>query len=220
MLRAHFTATTPDQDHKVEVELQVDQQVLVFHGPSGVGKTLALRTLAGLIRPSTGRIEFEQEVWDNAVSRVHLPIHRRKLGLVSQDPSLFPFTSVAGNVGFGLARRTVSPRVQQLMAQFEIEELAQADPATLSGGERQRVAIARALAPSPRLLLMDEPFSALDRASRSRLLPVLSESLDSLTGTAIVVTHDLEDAQQLGGSILHFESVTPGFGRATMQVNS
>ncbi len=213
MLRADFTATTPDRDHQVEVRFRLAQGVLLFHGSSGVGKTLALRTLAGLIRPHSGSVSVDREVWDDVSAGLHIPMHRRRLGLVPQHPSLFPFTSVLGNVGFGVPGYRQSDQVQALMRQFEIEQLAQADPNTLSGGERQRVAIARALAPSPRLLLMDEPFSSLDRDSRIRLLPILRNTLESLGASAIVVSHNLEDAKHLGARVLSFELSKPGVGQ-------
>ncbi|GAB4000199.1 ABC transporter ATP-binding protein [Nocardioides marmoraquaticus] len=162
-------------------------------GPSGCGKSSLLRVVAGLERPTAGTVRF-----DGAdVTRV--PTHRRGFALLFQDGQLFEHLSVAGNVGYALrlrrlARARREARVEELLALVGLEGYAARLPGTLSGGERQRVALARSLAVEPRLLLLDEPLSALDRDLRERLAADLHDVLRATGTTALLVTHDQEEA--------------------------
>ncbi|HWP62062.1 MAG TPA: ABC transporter ATP-binding protein [Candidatus Binatia bacterium] len=176
-------------------------ETLVFFGPSGSGKTTILRCLAGLERPDGGRIVFGDEVWFDAAAGRHLPPQRRQVGYLPQGLALFPHLDVAGNIAFGaigLDGRARAARVRELVERFGLRGLERRRPDELSGGQRQRVALARALAASPRLLLLDEPLSALDAPTRERLRLELRELLAEAGVSAIVVTHDRTEALVLG----------------------
>ncbi|HEY3528680.1 MAG TPA: ABC transporter ATP-binding protein [Nocardioides sp.] len=174
-------------------DLDVDDgRVLAVLGPSGCGKSTLLRAIAGL-EPATGRVGWH----DTDVSTV--PTHRRGFALMFQDGQLFPQLSVARNVGYPLrirrtTRAATAARVAELLDLVGLSGLADRLPTTLSGGERQRVALARALAAAPRLLLLDEPLSALDAGLRQRLAEDLRRILVEAGTTALMVTHDHEEA--------------------------
>ncbi len=174
-------------------------EVLALLGPSGSGKSTLLRAVAGLEPLSAGRV-----AWDG-VDLAGVPTHRRGFGMVFQDGQLFPHRDVAGNVAFGLhmtgpvrrdrdARARVRARVGELLEIVGLAGFERRDVASLSGGERQRVALARSLAPRPRLLLLDEPLSALDRALRERLAGEVRAALVATGTTALFVTHDHDEA--------------------------
>ncbi len=167
-----------------------DGEVLAVLGPSGCGKSTLLRAVAGLEPLAGGRIAFDGEPVD------HLPTHKRGFALMFQDGQLFGHMTVARNVGYALRlrRRPSTDRVRELLALVGLEGYDDRLPATLSGGERQRVALARALAVEPRLLLLDEPLSALDATLRERLAVDLREILRAAGTTALMVTHDHEEA--------------------------
>jgi molybdate transport system ATP-binding protein len=187
---------------RARAELPLDGDlVTVLFGPSGSGKTTVLRTLAGLDRPDEGTIRFAGETWFDGSRATFVPPQRRAIGLLFQDYALFPHLRVEGNIGFGvrrLARAERDARVRELAARLGIEALLSRRPAELSGGQRQRVALARALAPSPRLLLLDEPLSALDAPARAELRGELRRTLEVSGVPAIVVTHDRAEALALG----------------------
>ncbi|NGY58986.1 ABC transporter ATP-binding protein [Lentzea sp. NEAU-D13] len=184
-----------------DVSLTVaDGEVVALLGPSGCGKSTLLRTIAGLEKPSAGSVR-----WDGA-DLAGVPVHRREFGLVFQDGQLFPHRSVAGNVAFGLRMKKVEresrdKRVLSLLELVGLEGYADRRVTQLSGGEQQRVALARALAPSPRLLLLDEPLSALDRALREQLAVDLARLLREAQTTALVVTHDHDEAFTLADRV-------------------
>jgi molybdate transport system ATP-binding protein len=175
--------------------------VTVLFGPSGSGKTTVLRALAGLDRPDAGSITFGGEPWFDAERGIQVQPQRRGVGLLFQDYALFPHLTVAANLGYGLhrlPRAEREARVAALAGQFGLGELLARRPTTLSGGQRQRVALARALAPRPRLLLLDEPLSALDTPTREALRGELRHLLEQAGVPAIVVTHDRVEALALG----------------------
>lgn len=179
--------------------------ITVLFGASGSGKTTVLRCLAGLERPDGGHIHFGGEVWCDAAGKVFLPARLRRIGLVPQDYALFPHLSVAGNVGYGLFQMSAQQRRQRIGEILEwlgLGGLEQRFPGDLSGGQQQRVALARALAPRPRLLLLDEPLSALDHPTRLRLRRELRGWLQAARVPAILVTHDRQEAAVLGDDIM------------------
>jgi molybdate transport system ATP-binding protein len=182
-----------------------DGPVTVLFGVSGSGKTTVLRALAGLERPDAGTIVFDGETWVDAARRVHVPPQRRHVGLVSQEPALFPHLTVAANVGYGLSALPRPERDARVRAAAERVHLPAAllsrRPSELSGGQRQRVALARALAPGPRLLLLDEPLSALDAPARDALRGELRRFLEASGVPALLVTHDRLEALALGDRI-------------------
>jgi molybdate transport system ATP-binding protein len=175
--------------------------VTVLFGPSGAGKTTVLRMIAGLDTPDRGSIRCGDEVWYDGARGIRLPPQNRRVGYLSQDYALFPHLTVRGNVAYGARGRASA----DLLARFDLSELADRYPRQLSGGQMQRVALARALAAHPRLLLLDEPLSALDAPTRLRMRAGLRQLLasDPLGSPvpAIVVTHDRTEALALGDSI-------------------
>ncbi|MBI1877847.1 MAG: ABC transporter ATP-binding protein [Chloroflexi bacterium] len=176
-----------------EVSLTLDEgQILCLLGPSGCGKTTLLRLIAGLDTPDSGDIFFE----DRDVSAI--APHQRGFGLMFQEFALFPHKNVGQNVAFGLQhlKRTeeIEARVREMLALVGLAGFEPRDVNSLSGGERQRVALARSLAPGPRLLMLDEPLGALDRALRERLMLEIRQILKQLGLTAIYVTHDQTEA--------------------------
>lgn len=175
--------------------------VTVLFGPSGSGKTTVLRALAGLDRPDEGSIVFEGETWFDSRRRVFVPPQARRVGLLFQEYALFPHLSVRANVGFGLrgsGRVERERRVADLAERFGIATLLDRIPGELSGGQKQRVALVRALAPKPRLLLLDEPLSALDGPTREALRGELHHLLAQAHVPTVVVTHDRLEALALG----------------------
>jgi thiamine transport system ATP-binding protein len=175
-----------------------DGEVLALLGPSGCGKSTLLRAVAGLEPTGGGTIR-----WDDT-DLADVPVHRRGFGLVFQDGQLFPHRDVAGNVAFGLRMRRMTGRAERVAELLDLVGLAgyeRRKVTELSGGEAQRVALARALAPRPRLLLLDEPLSALDRALREQLAMDLAGLLRVAGATALVVTHDHDEAFTLADRV-------------------
>jgi molybdate transport system ATP-binding protein len=182
---------------EVEADMRIPLDralVTVLFGPSGSGKTTLLRMIAGLEQPDAGSIVFRERTWFDAAREIHLPPQKRRAGFLFQDYALFPHLTVAENVAYAASRETA----RQLLDTFGLAELAASMPRAISGGQQQRVALARALAAQPALLLLDEPLSALDSATRSRTRYELRRML--LTGgvPSIVVTHDRMEAVALG----------------------
>ncbi|MEM8856166.1 MAG: ABC transporter ATP-binding protein [Pseudomonadota bacterium] len=181
-------------------------EIVGLLGPSGCGKTTLLRLIAGLESPDPGgRVFFgEDEV-------TATPVERRRVGVVFQSYALFPNMTVAGNIAYGLkvagvGRRETAERVAELMALTRIEELADRAIHQLSGGQRQRVALARAVAPRPRVLLLDEPLSALDANLREALRDELASLLRDLSITAVFVTHDQTEAMAIASRVAVMEA--------------
>jgi molybdate transport system ATP-binding protein len=193
----------------VDVEFSVgDGEVLAVLGPNGAGKSTVVRVLAGLLRPDGGRVSVGQEVWD-AGDR-HLPAHQRSLGMVFQDHLLFPHLSVTENVAFGLRSRGMTKAEARATAAPWLERVGLAGlgarrPGELSGGQAQRAALARALVGDPRVLLLDEPLSALDARTRLTVRAELHRHLADYGGSAVLVTHDPIDAMALADRVVVVE---------------
>ena len=171
-------------------------QIAALLGPSGCGKTTLLRAIAGLIRPSEGQIRFGKALV--SFSSVHLPPHKRKIGYVPQEGALFPHLNIEDNIAFGIDRATFTKQqihqiTKEMLALTGMEGFGQRMPHRLSGGQQTRVALARALAIKPAIVLLDEPFSALDAQLRSELRADVINLLRSQNTTAILVTHDREE---------------------------
>jgi iron(III) transport system ATP-binding protein len=185
------------------VDLAVERGSLTaLLGPSGCGKTTVLRMIAGLLAPDEGRITIDGV--EVAGPRTNVPPERRAVGLVFQDYALFPHLSVARNVAYGLGhlpRRERRERVLEVLDLVGLADLHRRLPTALSGGQQQRVALARALAPAPELVLLDEPFSGLDAALRANVREEVRAILRAAEATAIVVTHDQEEALSLADRV-------------------
>jgi len=191
----------------LDAQLTLEDGVLVLFGPSGAGKSLTVAALAGLVRPRSGSIRLGDRLLFDAAAGIDVATHLRRVGYVPQHHSLFPFLSVRDNVAFGLprARRRTDPGVDRLIGELGLTDLADARPASLSGGERQRVALARALAVEPSLLLLDEPFASIDQAGRRALRAVLADALRAHGIPAVLVTHDADEAVELGTRAVIYE---------------
>jgi molybdate transport system ATP-binding protein len=193
----------------LDVTLNLGREIGVVFGPSGSGKTTFLRLIAGLARPDAGRVELEEAILFDAEKRVDQPLRLRRIGMIFQDDCLFPHLSVASNIRFGLKgmrRGRASARLREVAALCGVEHLLDRRPDTLSGGERQRVGLARALAPEPRLLLCDEPLSALDLAGRHALVERLRSVQRALSIPLLYVTHSPSEALALGSRLFLLES--------------
>jgi tungstate transport system ATP-binding protein len=179
-------------------------EVLAVVGPNGAGKSTLLLTLARLLKPERGEIWFNGQP-ASAESALH---YRRRIGLVMQDPLLFDMTvyeNVASGLKFrGVPKNEIGPRIEKWLAQLGISHLAGRRASELSGGEGQRVSLARALVLDPELLLLDEPFSALDSPTRARLIDDLGRILPENGVTTIFITHDLAEARKLGDRLAIF----------------
>jgi thiamine transport system ATP-binding protein len=184
----------------VDLDVAPDEVVALL-GPSGVGKSTLLRVVAGLLQAGSGQV-----LWDG-VDLAGTPAHQRRIGLVFQDAVLFPHRDVAGNVGYGLEAAGVparerAERIGELLALVDLDGFEDRSVDSLSGGQAQRVALARALAPRPRLLLLDEPFGALDRELRERLALDVRRLLGTLGIPALHVTHDESEAALVADRVL------------------
>ena len=187
-----------------------DHSVMVLVGESGSGKTTLLRLLAGLAHPDEGRIEVDGEIWFDGAAGRRLPAARRAVGYVAQDYALFPHLTAAENVAFGLraqgvAGREIARRAAATLERLGIAALARRKANELSGGQQQRVALARALVLDPRVLLLDEPLSALDAQTRRTIRGELRRLLAELPCTTLYVTHSTAEALALGERITVLE---------------
>ena len=190
-----------------EAKFDAADEVVVLFGHSGAGKSITLQTIAGLQRPERGRIVVGGRPVFDSNQGIDFPPQRREVGYVVQELALFPHMTVAQNIAFGVPSGPGrDERVQRLLALLQIEELARRRPGTLSGGQRQRVALARALAREARILLLDEPFSALDDALRVTLRRELLRLRKELGLTIIFVTHDLREAHLLADRLAVFDA--------------
>lgn len=190
----------------VQINVSAGETVAVL-GPNGAGKTTLLRALAGLDEIE-GRVTLEGEVLDDSERGIHVPAERRHVGLVFQDHVLFPHLSVLDNVAFGLRaqrRPGATAAARRLLDEANLGDRAAAMPRALSGGQGQRVALLRALATEPRLLLLDEPLSALDVSVRAEVRRELARQLASFRGVRLLVTHDPLEAMALADSLVVLE---------------
>ncbi|RAO77731.1 molybdenum ABC transporter ATP-binding protein [Dyella jiangningensis] len=178
--------------------------ITALFGPSGAGKSTCLRAIAGLERDGVGRVSFGHDVWQDSSRRIFVPPHRRRLGYVFQEPSLFIHHSVAGNLDYGYrrARRPAHLDREGMIDRFGLRALLDRRVGTLSGGERQRVSMVRALLSDPALLLFDEPLSALDTTARADLLGCLERLHGTLRVPMIYVSHNIDEVVRLADHIV------------------
>lgn len=197
-----------DRRFELDLSLVSASQRIVLYGPSGAGKSLTLKAIAGLMRPDSGHIRLNGRTLFDSSADIDLPVQGRNVAYLFQDYALFPHLSVAQNIGFGLARGCFNlrrpaqhPAVAKWLRAFELDDIAHSRPAQISGGQRQRVALARALVAEPDILLLDEPFSALDLSLRERMRAELAELQAHLQVPMLLITHDPADVEALGQTV-------------------
>lgn len=212
-MKWHVEVTAKVGELDLHAELEGDGQPIVLVGPNGAGKTTLLRILVGAYSPKRGTIRLGDRCLLDAERGINLPPEQRRIGYVPQGYGLFPHLNALDNVAFGLrfsdregTRASRRKTAAAMLDNLGCAHLAQRDAAALSGGERQRIALARALVVEPELLLLDEPLSALDAASRRGVRAFLVERLVAAGRPAIVVTHDLRDVRALGAEVFVLEA--------------
>ncbi|MEM9302035.1 MAG: molybdenum ABC transporter ATP-binding protein [Pseudomonadota bacterium] len=176
-------------------------EITVLFGPSGAGKSSLLRAIAGLDR-ARGVVRVGDSTWQDAAGDVWLPPHRRRVGMVFQEARLLPHLSVAGQLAFVARRRATVDRIPAVSDQLDLDELMDRSVGTLSGGERQRVAVARALLADPAVMLLDEPFSSVDRRRRADLFPLIETAVRDCGAPTILVTHSLTELGRLADHVV------------------
>lgn len=199
-------------EFSLHARFSTEDRALVLFGPSGSGKTLTLQAIAGMLTPDEGSIRINGTVVFDAHRKINIPTRRRRVGYVFQNYALFPHLSVRENVGFGLKplfgnlSNKDRHHVDDLINAFGLDSVASQKPTALSGGQQQRAALARALATSPDLLLLDEPFSALDQPLRVRMRDELSRTLKQFEIPLIMVTHDSDEAKSFAQSVVVYRN--------------
>ena len=203
---------SPERVFHLQVRFTVTAELAVLFGPSGAGKSVTLQAIAGLLRPDRGSIRFGDRTLFDSTAGIDIPARRRRIGYVFQDYALFPHRTVYQNVAAALAplfghRLDAEPRarVAALLATFELDTIAGSYPSQISGGQRQRTARARALAAEPQLLLLDEPFNALDSGLRERMRREVLQVWERFNVPILLITHDEADARAFGRQIVYME---------------
>ena len=181
------------------------QEFVTIYGPSGAGKTSVIRMLAGLLEPDGGHIEVDDSTWFDKNKRINIKPQLRNIGIVFQEYSLFPNMTVRGNLEFALEKNQSNKIVDELLQLTELEQLHDKKPSLLSGGQRQRVALARALIRKPKLLLLDEPLSALDTEMQTKLQDYILQVHQQFNLTTILVSHDLNEVIKMSKRVLILE---------------
>lgn len=181
-------------------------EFITLYGPSGAGKTTLLRMIAGLEKPDSGSIRVGDEIWFDSAQQINLPPQKRSIGFVFQDYALFPTMSVYENLIFAASSDTSKSFISELLELTELTNLSHRHPHTLSGGQKQRVALARALVRKPKILLLDEPLSALDSVMRLKLQDELALIHTHLGVTTLLVSHDIAETVKLSNRLAHIES--------------
>jgi len=201
--------SSANRSFELDVRFRTEARRTVIYGPSGAGKSLTLQAIAGLLKPDSGRIAFDDEPLFDGGAGVDLPARARRFGYLFQDYALFPRLNVRQNIAFGLRRGWFNPPRQKVdeavegsLRAFELTEVAGQRPHELSGGQRQRTALARALVSEPRALLLDEPFAALDPELRERMRDELQTLLERIEIPMLMITHDPDDLARFGESRL------------------
>ena len=197
-----------DRHFQLDAAFTSSSKRIALFGPSGAGKSLTLRAVAGLLRPDAGRIEINDRVLFDSQAGICLPAQARRVAYLFQDYALFPHLTVAQNIAFGLRRgwrnpprREVGPEAKRWVDAFELGAIVGSYPGEISGGQKQRVALARALMLQPDILLLDEPFSALDAHLRGRMRQELSTLQRQLDVPMLLITHDPADVDALADEV-------------------
>jgi molybdate transport system ATP-binding protein len=201
--QANKTLLTVAGRQQMEVEFEVEKgQLLTLYGPSGAGKTTILRILAGLTGISSGFIAVDGEIWYDSLKKINVPTQHRSIGFVFQDFGLFPHWSVYDNLRYALPKDEDPGLMHELIELMELGSLQDTRPILLSGGQQQRVALARAIVRKPRLLLLDEPLSALDDDMRHRLQEYIERIRRHYELTTVLVSHHQQEIQRLADEVI------------------
>ncbi|MBK2000563.1 sulfate/molybdate ABC transporter ATP-binding protein [Campylobacter sp. 2018MI35] len=187
-----------------EFKTQINQgEITAIFGESGAGKTTLLKIIAGLIKPNCGYLEVDNEIWFDSKKNINLSIQKRKIGFMFQDYALFPNMNVKENLSYANKNET---KINEFLELMNLKELAKAYPKELSGGQAQRVALARALIREPKILLLDEPLSALDFKMRMNLQDELTKILHHFKITTLLVSHDIAEIYKLSHKIIEIQN--------------
>lgn len=208
-LDIHMRLRSRGREFTLEADLACAHDVTVIFGASGSGKSVTLQAIAGLLRPDRGVIRLNDRALYDSGRAIDVPARDRRIAYVFQDFALFPHLTVERNIGFPLGRpwparpdRAARSKIDEMLEVFELEALARSYPAQLSGGQRQRVALARALIRDPSLLLLDEPFNALDPLLRDRMRRELLGFRERFAVPMVVITHDPDDVAALAQEVI------------------
>ena len=204
-IHKRLLSTTGDFNLKVSCRINKGQFVSIF-GSSGAGKTTILRLIAGLIKQDSGSISVNNTIWFDATNRINLNPQKRKVGFVFQDYTLFPNMTVRENLEFALSKGQSKDVINELIETIELTDLQHRKPETLSGGQKQRVALARALVQKPRILLLDEPLSALDGEMRLKLQDYILKVHKKYNLTTLLVSHDISEVFKLSDHVIKLEN--------------
>lgn len=190
----------------LEFDTEIEQgTVMTLYGKSGAGKTTLLRILAGLLRPEKGYIEVDGKVWLDTDNNIDLSVQKRNTGFVFQDFALFPNMTVFENLRYASARKNDEPFIKELLEMVSLAELSDRKPQTLSGGQKQRVALIRAIIREPKILMLDEPLSALDADMRSILREEIYQLHRRFNLTTLLVSHDMGEIFRLSDKVTHID---------------
>lgn len=202
---------TAQGEFVLDAAFETEDDRIVLFGPSGAGKSLTIQAIAGLIQPQWGHIKLGNQILLDTENKISLPARERRIGYLFQDYALFPHLSVAENIAFPLKRllhrltEAEQHQVSEMLKRFELASVAHSLPRQLSGGQRQRTALARALIVKPDLLLLDEPFAALDTSLRTRLRHELVVMQARFGIPMVVITHDLEDVRLFADTLVTYD---------------
>ena len=201
----YLTSGTGTMDLHFELSIQPGQAVALY-GPSGSGKSSIIRMIAGLMRPDSGTIKASGDVWFDHTKSINKRPQQRDIGVVFQDPALFPHMTVRDNIAYSQYEGTAGDAIEEILQLMELTNLADKMPRLLSGGQKQRVALARAIVRRPALLLLDEPTSAMDTALRLRMQEYILSAQQKLKMTVILVTHDVLEILRLANYAMVIEN--------------
>jgi len=205
-LNIHKSLLSADGEMNLDLNLSITKgQLTTLYGDSGAGKTSTLRILSGLLKPDSGTIVVNGEVWYDSKRKINLSPQRRNVGCVFQDYALFPNMTVRQNLEFALSQNQNEKRISEIIEIIELGELQNRKPETLSGGQKQRVALARALVQHPSILLLDEPLSALDAKIRFKLQDYLHRVHREYDLTTILISHDISEIIKLSDHVLFID---------------
>jgi len=204
--KAYKMLQTADGELPLDVSFSIQKgQFLAIYGNSGAGKTTLLRILAGLTQADKSAITVEDNIWDDSKKKIHLPVQKRSIGFVFQDYALFPNLTVKENLEFALQKGDDTYIISELIELMELQSLQNSKPQNLSGGQKQRVALARAIVRRPKILLLDEPLSALDDEMRFKLQDYILKIHQKYQLTTLMITHSIPEIFKLSDSVIHLD---------------